>query len=266
MAAGFATIRTCLKSLDCRRVRIPASPPRPKPVVLLILDGWGHREEPADNALAQATLPNWRAPAGRPPAHAGPHRRPPRRPAGRADGQFRSRPHEPRRRPHRLPGPDPHRCGDRGRQLLRQRRTASPPATRPAPAAARCTCSACCRPAACTATRRTSSRCCELARRARRAARRRACVPRRPRHAAALGRGQPARAAGACATTLGNAHIASGRRPLLRDGPRQALGPRARWPGTRSSRPQASTAPPMRWPRCEAAYARGENDEFVRPR
>ena len=44
-----------------------ASPPpednmrvkRPKPVVLLILDGWGHREDPADNALAQATLPNW---------------------------------------------------------------------------------------------------------------------------------------------------------------------------------------------------------------
>jgi 2,3-bisphosphoglycerate-independent phosphoglycerate mutase len=25
----------------------------------LILDGWGHREDPADNALAQATLPNW---------------------------------------------------------------------------------------------------------------------------------------------------------------------------------------------------------------
>ena len=36
-----------------------ASPARPKPVVLLILDGWGHREEIADNALAQATLPNW---------------------------------------------------------------------------------------------------------------------------------------------------------------------------------------------------------------
>lgn len=33
---------------------------RPKPVVLLILDGWGHREDPADNALAQAQLPNWR--------------------------------------------------------------------------------------------------------------------------------------------------------------------------------------------------------------
>lgn len=32
---------------------------RPKPVVLLILDGWGHREEVEDNALAQADLPNW---------------------------------------------------------------------------------------------------------------------------------------------------------------------------------------------------------------
>jgi hypothetical protein len=37
-----------------------SSAPRPKPVVLLILDGWGHRDDPADNALAQAELPNWR--------------------------------------------------------------------------------------------------------------------------------------------------------------------------------------------------------------
>ena len=35
-------------------------PTRPKPVVLLILDGWGHREETADNALALADLPHWR--------------------------------------------------------------------------------------------------------------------------------------------------------------------------------------------------------------
>ncbi len=34
--------------------------PRPKPVLLLILDGWGHRDEPAHNAIAQAHLPNWR--------------------------------------------------------------------------------------------------------------------------------------------------------------------------------------------------------------
>ncbi|HEY0662654.1 MAG TPA: 2,3-bisphosphoglycerate-independent phosphoglycerate mutase [Lysobacter sp.] len=38
---------------------MPESSLRPKPVVLLILDGWGHRDDPADNALAQATLPNW---------------------------------------------------------------------------------------------------------------------------------------------------------------------------------------------------------------
>jgi 2,3-bisphosphoglycerate-independent phosphoglycerate mutase len=33
---------------------------RPKPVLLLILDGWGEREDPTDNAIAQADLPNWR--------------------------------------------------------------------------------------------------------------------------------------------------------------------------------------------------------------
>lgn len=31
----------------------------PKPVVLCILDGWGHREDPTDNAIAQANTPNW---------------------------------------------------------------------------------------------------------------------------------------------------------------------------------------------------------------
>jgi 2,3-bisphosphoglycerate-independent phosphoglycerate mutase len=40
---------------------VPAASHRPKPVVLLILDGWGHRDDPRDNALAQADLPNWRA-------------------------------------------------------------------------------------------------------------------------------------------------------------------------------------------------------------
>jgi 2,3-bisphosphoglycerate-independent phosphoglycerate mutase len=34
--------------------------PRPKPVLLLILDGWGHREETDHNAIAQANAPNWR--------------------------------------------------------------------------------------------------------------------------------------------------------------------------------------------------------------
>jgi 2,3-bisphosphoglycerate-independent phosphoglycerate mutase len=34
--------------------------PRPKPVLLLILDGWGHRQETEHNAIAQAECPNWR--------------------------------------------------------------------------------------------------------------------------------------------------------------------------------------------------------------
>jgi len=36
-----------------------ASLRRPRPVVLCILDGWGWREETADNAIAQADTPNW---------------------------------------------------------------------------------------------------------------------------------------------------------------------------------------------------------------
>lgn len=34
-------------------------PRRPRPIVLCVLDGWGHREECADNALCQAHLPVW---------------------------------------------------------------------------------------------------------------------------------------------------------------------------------------------------------------
>src|SRR5271170_2204388 len=34
---------------------------RPKPLVLVILDGWGHREERAHNAIAQAKTPVWDA-------------------------------------------------------------------------------------------------------------------------------------------------------------------------------------------------------------
>ncbi len=39
---------------------MPEAASRPKPVVLLILDGWGYREDPRDNALALADTPNWR--------------------------------------------------------------------------------------------------------------------------------------------------------------------------------------------------------------
>ncbi len=33
---------------------------RPRPVLLLILDGWGHREDSTHNAIAKANAPNWR--------------------------------------------------------------------------------------------------------------------------------------------------------------------------------------------------------------
>jgi len=33
---------------------------RPRPILLLILDGWGHRVETAHNAIAMADCPNWR--------------------------------------------------------------------------------------------------------------------------------------------------------------------------------------------------------------
>ncbi|MFA5732534.1 MAG: 2,3-bisphosphoglycerate-independent phosphoglycerate mutase, partial [Acidithiobacillus sp.] len=32
---------------------------KPRPVLLLILDGWGYREDSEDNAIAQARTPNW---------------------------------------------------------------------------------------------------------------------------------------------------------------------------------------------------------------
>ncbi|PWC41404.1 hypothetical protein TSO221_23635, partial [Azospirillum sp. TSO22-1] len=32
---------------------------RPRPVVLCVLDGWGYREETADNAIAQGDTPVW---------------------------------------------------------------------------------------------------------------------------------------------------------------------------------------------------------------
>src|ERR1700687_1725662 len=35
----------------------PLAPPRP--VVLCILDGWGHRAERADNGIEQAATPSW---------------------------------------------------------------------------------------------------------------------------------------------------------------------------------------------------------------
>ncbi len=42
-------------------------PDRRRPVVLCILDGWGHRTECADNGILQARTPNWRRIVGASP-------------------------------------------------------------------------------------------------------------------------------------------------------------------------------------------------------
>ncbi len=88
----------------------------PRPALLCILDGWGWRPgHAADNAIAQGCTPNYtRLLAGMPACPAadlgqrgGPAQGP--------DGQFRSGPHEYRRRTGGGAGPAAHRCGDRGR-------------------------------------------------------------------------------------------------------------------------------------------------------
>ncbi len=45
---------------DCRMTSANRSTPVPRPVLLLILDGWGARAERDWNAIAQADCPNWR--------------------------------------------------------------------------------------------------------------------------------------------------------------------------------------------------------------
>ncbi len=90
-------------------------PDTPRPVMLVILDGWGWREETADNAVRLAQHAEFRPALADLPARVPAHLRPRCRLAGGADGQFRSRPHEYRRRPRRHAGPAAHRQGGRRR-------------------------------------------------------------------------------------------------------------------------------------------------------
>ena len=79
-----------------------------RPLVLVVLDGWGIRADPTNNAIAMAGTPVYDAMVALPPRAADCVRRG-GRPPGRSDGQFRSRPHEHRRRPCRLSGLHPDR-------------------------------------------------------------------------------------------------------------------------------------------------------------
>ena len=85
-----------------------------KPVMLMILDGWGYREERQRQRRRAREYAKLRPALGRIPACLSANLRPRCRPAGRADGQFRSRPPQHRRRPRGDAGAPPHRHRDRG--------------------------------------------------------------------------------------------------------------------------------------------------------
>ena len=91
-----------------------------RPLVLLILDGWGLRDDPDHNAIALAPTPTYDALRGALPRGCARDQRYGGRSASRPDGQFRGGPHEPRRGAHRVPGPDAHRPEHRGWRVLRQ--------------------------------------------------------------------------------------------------------------------------------------------------
>ena len=144
--------------------------------------------------------------------------------ARRADGQQRGRPPQPRRRAHRLSGHRAHRQGDQptdrsirqpdadrdDRRREGERRHAAP--VRPHQPGQR---------ARVAGSRLRGVRAGQAARPD---AGRLARVPRRPRHAARVGGGLPARRRQAPGRDR-RRRAGVGRRPLLRDGPRQALGP-----------------------------------------
>ena len=83
------------------------------PTLLLILDGWGYSDNEKHNAISQANTPVWDQLLQQYPhtliqtsgLKVGS--------AGRTDGQFRSRAHEPGRRPGGLPESHTHRQGYR---------------------------------------------------------------------------------------------------------------------------------------------------------
>ena len=85
-----------------------ATPSRPAPVVLLVLDGWGYRAEREGNAIALANVPTWDGLWARAPRTLLDGVGASGRPAGGPDGQQRGRPPEPRRRPRGDAGPRPH--------------------------------------------------------------------------------------------------------------------------------------------------------------
>ena len=187
--------------------------------------------------------------------------------AARADGQLRGRAPQHRRRPRRLPGFHADRPRDRDRRVRRAIRCSPPPSTPRATAAARAArAGARCRRAACTATSGRSPRWSSSRPRAARARIVRARLSRRPRHAAAAARRASLAFMDARLRELSGARIASICRPLLRDGPRPALGARRAARTTLLVDGSAPYVAASAAAALAAAYARGETDEFVQGR
>ena len=104
-----------------RRHRVRGRAMKGPLVCLVILDGWGIAPPGPGNAVELAETPHVRRALGNLPAHPARCVGPGGRAAGGADGQLRGRPHEPRRRPGRAPGPG----ADRRRPRVRRVRSKS---------------------------------------------------------------------------------------------------------------------------------------------
>ena len=254
-------------SSDRRRTAAARLPsvvhPTVRPVVLLILDGFGDREAAPDNAIAHAAMPNWQRAARERPAHDDRRVRTACRPAGRPDGQFGSRPSQHRCRPRHLPGLHADRPRDRDRRIRRESGAASPRLPRRATAAAALHVLGLLSPGGVHSHERQIAAMVDMAaaRGVQRSARAR--VPRRPRHAAAERR-----------------RVARVHGPTCARGIRARASPRSsaattRWTATSAgsaSRPPTNcwstaarrTRRHVRSAALEAAYARGETDEFVK--
>ncbi len=196
------------------------------PVLLIILDGFGHREEcelQRDLPGAQAAL---EFPVGTPTRT--PSSTPRRngwgcRPAQMGNSEVGHM--NIGAGPRRVPGLHPHRERDRDRRVLREPGARQGRRRPRARRGARCTCSASSRRAACTATSRRYTRCSTW--------RRAAGVKDVRVHAFLDGRDTPPKSAEASLAALQEkcAKLGAGThrvdlRPLLRDGPRPALGAR----------------------------------------
>ena len=167
--------------------------PAVRPVVLLILDGFGCRADAPDNAITRAAMPHWNRAARHLPAHDDRRLRAARRPAGGPDGQLRGRPPEHRRRPRHLPGLHAHRPSRSRRRVRAQPGAAPTPWPRPRATARALHVLGLLSPGGVHSHERQIAAMVDMAAARGRDARLRARVPRRPRHAAAQRRARRSR-------------------------------------------------------------------------